>query len=90
MSRAYAEDSESACGLRRGHLICLCLCNLDSDDEQGRFYSFLFRNSSFSTVFGFKRFLFLDTTSPAFEKTRSQGTEDAGVHKNVSASSYKV
>ena len=44
---------------------------------------FLFRNSNRSTAFGVSRFLFFETTSPAFEKTLSQGTEEAGVHKNL-------
>ena len=44
---------------------------------------FLFRNSNCSTAFGVSRFLFFETTSPAFEKTLSQGTEEAGVHKNL-------
>ncbi|XP_067231459.1 G-protein coupled receptor 4-like [Chanodichthys erythropterus] len=35
------------------------------------------------------RFLFLDKTSAALEKILSQGTEDAGEHKNDSASWYK-
>ena len=40
----------------------------------------------FSTVFGLSRFLFLLTISPHFETTRSQGTDEAGVHKNCFAS----
>ena len=42
----------------------------------------LFRNRICSKTFGLSLFLFFETTSPALEKTRSQGTEDAGVHKN--------
>ena len=37
----------------------------------------------------FSRFIFFDTISPALENTLSHGTEDAGVHKYVSASWYK-
>ena len=47
---------------------------------------FLFKNNICSTTFGLRRFLFFKTISPAFENTRSQGTDDAGVHKNVCAS----
>lgn len=48
------------------------------------------RNSIFSTVFGFRRFLFLLTTSPAFEKTRSQGTDEAGIQSKSFASLNKL
>ena len=49
-------------------------------------YRFLFKNNICCTVFGFKRFLFLEMISPAFENTLSQGTDEAGVHKYTSAS----
>ena len=41
----------------------------------------LFRKIICSTVPGLSLFLFLLTTPLAFEKTRSQGTEEAGVQR---------
>ena len=49
----------------------------------------IYLGTLFFPVLGLSRFLFLLTISPHFEKIRSDGTEDAGVHKNLFASLYK-
>jgi len=54
--------------------------------RMGETQRFLFRYIIFSTVFGLKRFLFLLTISPHFENSRSQGTDEAGVHQHCFAS----
>lgn len=47
-------------------------------------------DGNFSTVFGLSRFLFLEITSLALEKTLSHSTEEAGVHKYPTASLYRL
>ena len=42
---------------------------------------FLFKKSIMSTYFGLSLFLLADTSSPALEKSLSDGTEVAGTHK---------
>ena len=42
---------------------------------------FLFKNNIMSTCLGFNRHLLAETISPAFEKSRSEGTEVAGIAK---------
>ena len=49
-------------------------------------YTFLFKKRRCSSVLAFRRFLFFEAISPAFENTRSHGTDEAGVHKNCSDS----
>lgn len=62
---------------------------IKENDEEGIRQTFLFRNINFSSVLGLRRVLFFDTTSPAFENTLSQGTDEAGVHKYLTASLYR-
>ena len=58
-----------------------CLCRQGGDFLKTRF---LFKKMRCSKVLGFRRFRFLDGSSPAFEKTRSHGTDEAGgVHKHL-------
>ena len=63
--------------------------NCNRAEWANKSYWFLFKKRSFFTVLGFSQFLFFDTISPALANTLSHGTEDAGVHKYVSACWYK-
>ena len=46
---------------------------------------FLFKNNTFLIVSGFTQLLRWETISPAFEKSLSEGTDVAGVHKKCIA-----
>lgn len=50
----------------------------------------LFQNKFISLQLGFSLFLFLLITSPAFEKTLSQGTEVAGMCRYLLASLFRL
>ena len=49
------------------------------------FYKFVFKKINCSNVFALSLFLFLDASSPALENTRSHGTDEAGVQRNIRA-----